>query len=142
MTEANGLACSIVLRTPLYSAHPINERQIAPHDRFIKHIDMGEREFSFRITTEPDIAREAQVYNEAPQLLSFFPSGDGEQKGSIVTVDEPDIILSSVKKKGDGYEMTLFNASGEEKVVEVVLHVKNEKRELQFGTFELKTIEI
>ena len=40
-----------LLRTPIYAAHPIEERQIAPHDRFIKHIDMGERSFSFRITT-------------------------------------------------------------------------------------------
>ena len=131
-----------LLRTPLYAAHPIKQRQIAPHDRFIKHMDMGEREFSFRITTEPDIAREAQIYNEAPQLLSFFPSGDGEPKISVVTVDDPDIILSSVKKKGDGYEMTLFNASGEEKDAEVVLHVKQETRRLRFGKYELKMVEI
>jgi len=131
-----------LLRTPIYAAHPVEERQIAPHDRFIKHIDMGEREFSFRITTEPDIARTAQIYNEAPQLLSFFPSGAGEKKGSVVTVEDPDIILSSVKKKGDGYELTLFNASGEEKDAEVVLHVKQEVLKLHFGKYELKMVEI
>ena len=69
-----------LLRTPIYAAHPIEERPIAPHNRFTKHIDMGERSFSFRITTESDIARAAQIYNEQPQLLSFFPSGEGERK--------------------------------------------------------------
>ena len=39
---------------------------------------MGERQFSFRITTEKNIDREAQVYNETPYLMSFFPSGEGE----------------------------------------------------------------
>jgi len=129
-----------LLRTPLYSAHPIGERQIAPHDRWIKHMDMGERKFTFRITTEPDIARVAQIYNEAPQLLSFFPSGAGEAKGSVVSMEDSDIILSSVKKQEDGYEMTLFNTLGEEKDVEVVLHVKQEKRMLHFGKHELKSV--
>ena len=131
-----------LLRTPMYAAHPIEQRQIAPHDRFIKHMDMGEREFSFRITTEPEIAREAQIYNEAPQLLSFFPSGDGETKHSVVTVDDPKIILSSVKKEEKGYKLTLFNASEEEKDVEVVLHVTQEKMSLHFGKYELKLVEV
>ena len=81
-------------------------------------------------------------HREAPQLLSFFPSGAGEKKGSVVTVEDPDIILSSVKKKGDGYELTLFNASGEEKDAEVVLHVKQEVLKLHFGKYELKMVEI
>ena len=126
----------------MYAAHPIEQRQIAPHDRFVKHMDMGEREFSFRITTEPEIARAAQIYNEAPQLLSFFPSGDGEAKSSVVTVDDPDIILSSVKKEENGYKLTLFNASGEEKDAEVVLHVKQETLKLHFGKYELKMMEV
>ena len=60
----------------------------------------------------------------------------------MVTVNDPDIILSSVKKKGEGYEMTLFNASGEEKDAEVMLHLKQENRKIHFGKYELKMVEI
>lgn len=131
-----------LLRTPIYAAHPIEQRQLAPHDRFIKHIDMGERQFSFRITTEANIAREAQIYNEAPQLLSFFPSGEGEKKESIVTVDNPNIILSSFKKNEDKYEVFLFNASDKETKAKVNVHVQNRVEEVRFGKYELVTLKV
>ena len=127
-----------LLRTPIYSAHPINGRQIAPHDRFTKHIDLGERRFSFRITTEENVARAAQIYNEEPWLMSFFPSGEGEQKGSVITVDNPEIILSSFKKKNEGYELNLYNVSDKENDAEII--VMGKKINLHFGRHELKSI--
>ena len=54
-----------------------------------------------------------------------------------MTVDDPEIILSSVKKNGNGYELTLFNASGEERDAEVVLQVKDERFKVHFGKYEL-----
>jgi len=131
-----------LLRTPIYAAHPIESRQIAPHDRFIKHIDMGEREFSFRITTEENIAKEAQVYNETPQLLSFFPSGEGESKGSVVTIEDPEVILSSIKKKGDRYEMLLYNASDKAKNVELKCHIKKETKRVPLRKHEIVMVEM
>lgn len=92
-----------LLRTPIYAAFPIKERKIAPEDRFIDHIDMGRREFSFRITTEKKIERAAQIYNEAPLIMSFFPSGNGIKKTSMIKIDHQDIILSGIKKKEKGY---------------------------------------
>lgn len=131
-----------LLRTPIYAAHAIEGRQIAPHDRFIKHIDMGEREFPFRITAEKNIAREAQVYNEAPGILSFFPSGQGKTKGEFMKIDNPDVILTSFKKQGNGYKMNLHNFSNQETDAEVYLMPKKEHISLHFGKYELKTIEV
>ena len=131
-----------LLRTPIYAAHPIEERQIAPHDRFIKHIDMGERSFSFRITTESDVARQAQIYNEQPQLLSFFPSGDGERNNSAIIVDNPNIILSSVKKCNGKYQLNLYNATDTQKDTEILLTKDNRKMRIHFGKHELKQIEV
>ncbi len=128
-----------LLRTPVYAAHPIEERQIAPHNRFLNHIDMGERQFSFRITTDGQIARQAQIYNEAPQLLSFFPAGEGEQKKGVVEIDNPEIILSSVKKVGDEYELWLYNASEHENDAELTCILSGEKRKIHFGKHEIKT---
>ena len=102
-------------------------------------MDLGERHFSFRITANPQIEREAYIYNEAPQLLSFFPSGEGTQaNSSSVTIDEPAVILSSIRAKGNGYEVTLFNSASEEKNAEVVIAPLNQKLALHFGGYELK----
>lgn len=124
-----------LFRTPMYAAHPV-EGDIAPHDRYINHIDMGERHFTFRITAEKNIEREAQAYNELPYLLSFFPSGDGKGHTSIVKIDDPNIIMSSLKKKKDGYVMTLFNSSENETDANIDFY--GEKLKLHFKGFELK----
>lgn len=131
-----------LLRTPIYAAHPIEERQIAPHDRFIKHIDMGERNFRFRITTEPNIAREAQIYNEEPQLMSFFPSGDGVRNKGVISVDNTSIIVSSVKKIGGKHQLNIYNATGTEQDAEITLLKDNTKIPLHFRGHEIKQLEI
>jgi alpha-mannosidase len=131
-----------LLRTPVYSAHPINDRQIAPHDRMHSHIDMGERQFSFRITTEDNIEREALLFNEAPRLLSFFPSGDGENKGKVMKIDNPNVILSSVKKNDTGYTLTLHNFSPEEQDAVINIYPLGKEIPLHFGKYELKIFDI
>ena len=131
-----------LLRTPMYSAHPIGDRQIAPHDRYIRHMDLGERQFTFRITADADVTRKAQIYNEAPTLLSFFPSGEGACAGSAVTLDNPKVLLSSMKKGMEGYELTLYNSSEEAQEATLVLPGRKKKIKLSFGRFELKTVKL
>ena len=131
-----------LLRTPVYATHPIEQRQVAPHDRFLNHIDMGERYFSFRITTEKNIEREAQIYNEAPQLLSFFPSGEGERKESIIKIDNPDIMLSSFRKTKAGYELVLHNFSEKENNAVIDIPALSRQFNLFFGKYELKIIQL
>lgn len=129
-----------LLRTPVYSAHPIESRPIAPHNRFLKHIDMGERSFGFKICAEEKIEREAQCINEEPYLISFFPSGEGEAKenSGAVLLDNPDVILSSVRKAENCYEITLHNFAEHENDATLVFNGKSIK--LHFGKFELKAL--
>jgi alpha-mannosidase len=103
---------------------------------------MGERHFSFRITTEENIEREAQIYNEAPQLLSFFPSGEGEAKSSVIAIDNPEVFLSSFRKCGNGYELVLHNFSENENDAVVWIPALEKKFELHFEKYELKNIEV
>lgn len=131
-----------LLRTPMYAAHPIGKRQIAPHDRYINHMDLGERSFSFRITTEDNIEKEAQIFNEAPTLLSFFPSGEGNTKGSVIKIDNPAVLLSSLKKNDSGYEAVWFNSSDNDEEATVMLDSLNKEFNLKFRKFEIKTISI
>lgn len=129
-----------LLRTPVYAAHPIRDRQLTPHDRFLEHIDMGQREFSFRITTDGHVQRQAQIFNEAPYLLSFFPSGAGEKTGSFVQIDNPQVILSSVRKEGDGYELLLCNYSDSAQEASVRIPGSGTVHQLRLGGFELKAL--
>ena len=131
-----------LLRTPVHSAHPICDRQIAPHNRMLSHIDMGERRFSFRITADEGIERQAQIFNEAPFLMSFFPSGDGEKSDSVIKIDNPDIILSSIRNDNGKFTLHLHNFADKESTATVEIIPTGKKMELTFGKYELKFIEI
>lgn len=132
-----------ILRTPVYSGHPILDRDIVPHDRYKDHIDIGLREFSFRITAEDDVERIAQVFNEEPFALSFFPSGSGEKKDSVIVIDNPEIILSSMKALSNGkYKLHLHNFSENENDAEIYIKPLGKTVKLHFGKYELKLIEL
>jgi len=131
-----------LLRTPVYSAHPIMDRQIAPHDRFLEHIDMGERIFNFKLTTFEDCERIAQVFNEVPQIISFFPSGLGEAKTVSAEIDNPAVLLSSIRKSGEGYVATLYNASDAEQTATLYFPNLNKKITESFCKYEFKILNI
>ncbi len=104
-----------VLRTPVYADHPIEERPYSPHDRYNEHIDMGEREFEYRLTTDKKaLDKEANVYNQPDYILSFFPSGFGEKPDTEIKLENENIILSCYKKLSENeYLLRLFNSSDE-----------------------------
>lgn len=131
-----------LLRTPLYSSLPIKDRPLALHDRFFDHIDLGMREFSFRITTEKQIERMAQIYNETPRALSFFPSGKGEKIDSIIEIDNENVILSSLKKSNNSYYLTLYNYSDTEQTANVNIKPLNKNVNIKFGCWEIKKIDL
>ncbi|MBO5105540.1 MAG: alpha-mannosidase [Clostridia bacterium] len=131
-----------LLRTAVYSGHPIGDRDIVPHNRYCNHIDMGERSFSFRIVAEGNIQAQAQLFNEAPRAISFFPSGDGEKMGSIVTLDNAEVIMSSFKKTADGYEVVLHNFADHDNNTELYIKPLNKKINLEFTKYELKILKI
>ncbi|MBE7024767.1 MAG: alpha-mannosidase [Ruminococcaceae bacterium] len=141
-----------LLRTPVYSAHPIGtldadgevrwKREYAPRDRFIDRIDTGKREFSFRLTAEENPSCAAQVFNEKPRALSFFPSGDGEKQESGIFIDNQDILLSSVRKKGDKFELTVYNSRDTDTEAVISFVKQNQKIKLAFVKHELKILEV
>lgn len=131
-----------LLRTPVHSAHPIRDRQIAPHNRMLSHIDMGERRFSFRITTDKNVQRQAQIFNESPFLMSFFPSGEGKKADSVIRIDNPAVILSSIRKTGDNFTLYLHNFDDKPNTAEVEIVPTGSKMNLNFDKYELKILEI
>ena len=128
-----------LLRTPVYAAYPIKGRQTAPHNRLLDHIDVGERTFRFRISTAEERERQAQLFNEAPYLFSFFPPGEGEKPTASVRIDDPDVILSSLRQRDGRRVMTLHNSAGEARAAKVVCGSGERVVELQ--PYEVKFVE-
>jgi len=125
-----------LLRTAVYSAHP-NElgRPIAIHDRMHEHMDMGESDFSFRIFADcENIDCEAEIFNKAPHILSFFPSGYGEMKENVFEINNKNIILSTVRNEKEGTLIRLYNSLDKEEICRIY------EKEIEFTPFEVKTL--
>ncbi len=129
-----------LLRTPVYSAHPIQDRQLAPHDRMLDHIDIGERRFSLRLTTEPDVERIAQTYNESPMPLSFFPSGQGSIPASAIVIDETSILLSTIRQADGDFTIRLYNTQDRDTDATVQFPCNDRTLPLHFTEHEIKTL--
>lgn len=135
-----------LLRSPIYCTHPLPERNPVPQDRYVSYIDQGERsfEFQFKIGAKEELlhtaARTAQQFNMRPMLLSFYPKAGGNRPTAPVLIQENDCVQMTAFKQaedGKGYIMRLFNPT--ESVQRAVVVMKDNKTEVMFGAFEIKT---
>lgn len=96
---------SSLLRSPTYSCHHIRGHRL-PLERYYPRMEQGERAFGFTVLfgTREEIAGRAdiraQVMNEAPLAISFFPNGDGKTLRDTMTVTG--VRLDTCKKSEDG----------------------------------------
>ncbi len=138
--DKNVLGISL-LRTPVYSAHPIGDRPLADKDRTHDHIDIGEREFEYRLTAdlnEPDM--QAECFSQPPLALSFFPSGLGKKKDTSVELDNKNIILTRFADSENGILVRLYNS--ENKPSSTTLNIFGKEFEISFTPFEVKTFRL
>lgn len=138
--SARGSEINITLmRTPVYSAHPIRDRQITDNDRNHDHIDMGEREFEYRLTADTEfIDAAAEVFNQPPYALSFFPSGSVESsKSDMFFISNRAILLSTYKKTENGKTIIrLFNTSPKKE--STILALSGRVYTISFEPYEAK----
>lgn len=133
--EDNEIRISL-LRTAVYSAHPVDGVKLAPADRIYEHLDMGERDFKFRIcANEEFIDYEAEIFNQKPYLLSFFPSGMGESEKNGLEINNRNIILSAFRKNENGELVRLYNSTDKKQECNVLGMDIN----IEFMPFEVKT---
>lgn len=127
-----------LLRTPVYSAHPVDGVELAPDTRIYEHIDMGERSFSFRLCADEQFANyESEVFNQKPFILSYFPSGNGKAEQKGFELDNKNIILSSLKKHNNGILIRLFNSADKNEKCSFTMGELS--HEADFMPFEVKT---
>lgn len=127
-----------LLRTPVYSAHPIYDRQIAETDRNHEHIDLGEREFEYRITTEVDhLDAQAEIYNQPVYALSFFPSGEGNRRETGVELTNPAFVLTRYSRNAEGSLLRIYN--GEKKEQTGMVLIEEQAFEVTLPAYTFRT---
>lgn len=135
--DGNKLNISL-LRTPVYSAHPIGDRPLADSDRNHERIDIGEREFEYRLTSDTEnIDMQAEIFNQPCFALSFFPSGADEIKDTRIELSNPLIILSRLRKNENDVTVRLYNSS--DMPADTRLCIEGKDFEISLGAFEVKT---
>ena len=139
-----------LLRSPAYSGHPAGDRPVVLQDRFTARIEQGERLFRFWIEggkrTErlAAIDRQALVHNEKPFVLSFFPSGAGQQPVPGLLLDGQAVQLGAFKpcEDGDGFVVRLFESTGEGATTVLRIPALEIEAPLELGPFEIKTLRV
>lgn len=139
--DGNEIRISL-LRTPVYSAHPIDSSvELVLEDRAYDRIDMGERIFDFRLcVNEKFIDAEAESFNQKPYVLAMFPSGCGEKIEKPVSVDNRHIILTALKNTDNGSLARFYNSTSKKQSMNAV--VGDESITAEFTPFEVKTFVI
>lgn len=139
----NEISVSLI-RTATYCAHPIEDRQLIPTDRYVKKIDMGESSFGFRLTVanEDELERLATEFCQKPYACNVFPIERDEKMSDFnLDIEDKNIVLVTMKKRygKDSFILRLLNNSLDSKTT--TLTVNGASVTLNFGKYEAKTIE-
>ncbi|WHX99784.1 alpha-mannosidase [Neobacillus sp. DY30] len=137
-----------VLRSPIYAHHaPF----VPDPDEDYPIIDQRIQTFTYQLLPHENSWQEAETVkhalelNQKPQLIvETYHKGSLAQEDSFIEIDQPNIILSALKKaeNHDDLIIRLYEAHNEETVVNVDLKNWGRKIELQFGPSEIKTLSI
>jgi len=139
-----------LLRSAAYAAHPILDRPVMPQDRYSPRQDQGERLFRFWLQGGEAgerlncIDREAQVHNESPMVLSFIPEGKGSPLPLFLTLSDPVITASAIKKAENGEDLVLrlFNPSCQRRACLVAFSAHGLDLTVVLGAYEVQTLRI
>ncbi len=139
-----------LLRSPSYSGHPIEEREILDKYSFNPRIDQGERHFRFWFNAgtvgerAENIEHEALTKNEKPFAMSFYPSGLGKKLRPLAILENNKVQISAIKisEDGRGVVIRLFEPTGKARKTVLRLPALNKKVKVELGAFEIKTLKV
>ncbi len=130
-----------LIRGAGYCVHPINDRPLIPHDRYVNRMDQCEHEYAFKLTVldEKNLDRVAIEFNRKPYALNLFPRGKGVNERVVPVLSNKNITLHAFAKTNDGkYFLRLFN--GYESAQETTVSIGKLSNIFKFGKYEIKTI--
>jgi alpha-mannosidase len=138
-----------LLRSPRYGCLAKEEdRRFLYNDGYVYHTDQGINVFNFWVNGGKIkdrmqlIDNEALIQHEKPYILSFFPSGDGEQVKTLIKLDNNTVIISAFKKQIDSenYLLRLYNTNNSDQIVNVTIPLLDINTTLKMGKYEVKTL--
>ena len=133
-----------LVRGVTYCAHPINDRQLIPSDRFTKKIDQGENNYSFRLTVVPreQLERKASEFVQKPYALNLFPIPKKEAAAHPFDISiGGNVISMPTLKKAYDKDATIFRLlNNTPNSVDSYIEVNGQRLPLAFGKYEVKTV--
>ena len=137
-----------LLRSAVYCAHPIDDRETLPQDRYMAHIDQGERCFEMLLfagksdEVNEEIPRKAMVFNERPMSLSVYCDSDKDYIKPFIRIEGDKIEVPVIKKadNGIGYVVRLFNPFNRSAQAKVIVEAVGVDMEVALTPYEIKTL--
>ena len=129
-----------LLRGVAYCAHPIGQRQLIAHDRYIPFVEEGKHTFNFRIgyCKRAELENVVNEFVNRREGLNYFPHGKKEETKKII-VENKAISLSACYYEGGKYVLRLFNNNA--KAHETTVKCGAATGKFTFGKYEVKTVE-
>lgn len=139
-----------LLRSAGYTSSDFIMGKALQEEQWAPRMEQGERFYHFRIQggaaaeVERMIDREALVFNEEPYGFSFCPPEEGEAAGQFITIDNPQVIVSAVKRAEnfDGYILRVYESTGKSAKANIRMLDGRIDQEVSLGGFEVKTYKI
>ena len=124
-----------------YCAHPtFPYLPLTPKGRYDAGIEQGVHDYSLRLSVNKleECERISKEFNEPVYGTLFFPHGDGNVPKEMVTLTNPNVVISALKRRNDGtFLIRLYN--GFEKKSSTDLKINEVIKHISFGKFEFKT---
>lgn len=140
----NGAIYQSLVRGVTYCAHPIEQRQLIPTDKFTKKIDQSDNNYSFRIylTERNSLERLTQEFVTKPFALNIFPiPTDGFDPKSFELSFGDNTTSLVALKKADGRDAIILRLlNNTEGVYNTSVNVNGATLPLSFGKYEVKTV--
>ncbi len=139
-----------LLRSAVYCAHPIDNRETLPRDRYVPHMEQGERYFELLISggkreeTEKALPRLADSFNKRPMSVSVYPNARTKKIESFLTVEGDPIEIAAIKgaDDGNGYIVRLFNPFDSVKKAVLNFNILNKGVEVTVAPYEIKSLRV
>ncbi len=135
-----------VLRSPIYAHHIPFEPDLEDDYPII---DQGIQTFSYTLLPHENGFEEANTVQHAWELnqkaqviVETYHQGSLPQEDSFISIDQPNVILSSMKhaEDGDGVIVRLYETNHQDTFAHLELPLWNRSVTLNFGSSEVKTI--
>jgi len=157
---ANDTVSISLMRSTAYTAHPWEDREIMPQDRFSPYAEQGERLYNFRITGGAAEDVKAAAYynavqlNQPPYLLSFYSDGNGEivpsllslsvtdEKGNSLPHGTVELTAFKVAEKTQGYTARLFNHLATPVICKISSQIFGIEKEINLQGLEVATLSV